>query len=89
MRMIEIQVTEAVWQWLKDESHDDGIGFTRVSSGREDLPLLVLVSEDTADAIATKYSMMTDCSFDEPDWQFNAALEMMILEAAASSVKLN
>jgi len=87
--MIDIPVTEAVWEWLKSESRDDGIGFNRVSSGREDLPLLVSISEEVADKIAEQYELEFDCSFDEGDWQYNMALEMMIKRAAATSVKLH
>ena len=78
-----------VFEWLKSESTDGGIGFERIESGREDLPLLVSISEEVADKIAEQFELEFDCSFDEGDWQYNMALEAMIKRAKESSMSVH
>ncbi len=46
--------------------------------GLEWLTHTIEVSDDVADKLAEEYETATDCSFDEPLWQFNEAIQALL-----------
>ena len=85
--MTEVFVTRKVFAQLADMSVDDGIGFTERETGDKDLPLSIQLSDEICDRLANMYESETDSTFDEPYWQFNTALELLIKDS--NKTKLN
>lgn len=89
--MIEIFISTEILSWLKDESVDDGIGFVTKESDegmkKDGYPHIIEISEEIADHLVSTYEKELDCTFDEPCYMYNTALE--ILRAEEHPITIN
>ncbi len=88
---MRINISEVNWERLKSHSTTGGIGFSQEPSNLgEDwprLPYSIEISDEVADRLVKTYEDTTDCTFDEPVWQYDEAIRCLLDKREAG--KLN